>query len=59
MGNRQDVYMIVISRPEGKPVLEGLGVDGMIILKDLQDVVWQRGLFCRSELLSSTVNGID
>jgi hypothetical protein len=32
MGNRQGLYM-VLSRPEGKPHLEGLGVDRIIILK--------------------------
>jgi hypothetical protein len=58
MGNRQDVYMILISRPERNPVFEGLGEDRIIILKDLQDLVWQHRLFCGSEILSSTVNGI-
>jgi len=33
MGKRQGVYMVFISRPEGKTHLEGLGVDGKIILK--------------------------
>jgi hypothetical protein len=31
--DRQGVYMVLISRPEGKPHLEGLVVDVMIILK--------------------------
>jgi hypothetical protein len=31
--DRQGIYMVLISRPEGKPQLEGLVVDGMLILK--------------------------
>jgi len=33
MGNRQSLFMVLSRRPEGKPHLEGLGVDGIIILK--------------------------
>jgi len=33
MGDRQGVYMVLIRRPEGKTHLEGLSIDGMIILK--------------------------
>jgi hypothetical protein len=33
MGERQGVYMILISRLEGKTHLESLGVGGKIILK--------------------------
>ena len=30
MGNRQGLYMVLSRRPEGKPHLEGLGVDGIL-----------------------------
>jgi hypothetical protein len=33
MGNSQGLYVVLSRRPEGKPHLEGLGVDGIIILK--------------------------
>jgi len=33
MGDRQGVYMVLIRRPEGKTHLEGLSIDGTIILK--------------------------
>jgi hypothetical protein len=33
MGDRQGAYRVLVWRPEGKNHLEGLGVDGMIILQ--------------------------
>ena len=33
MGDRQGAYRVLVWRPEGKAHLEGLGVDGMVILK--------------------------
>jgi hypothetical protein len=33
VGNTQGLYMVLSRRPEGKPHLEGLVVDVMIILK--------------------------
>jgi hypothetical protein len=33
MGNRQSAYRVLVRRPEGKNHLEGLGVEGIMILK--------------------------
>jgi len=33
MGNRRDVYWILLEKPEGKNHLEDPGVDGRIILR--------------------------
>jgi hypothetical protein len=33
MGERRDVYKVLVGKPEGKNHLEHLGVDGRIILK--------------------------
>ena len=33
IGDRRDVYMVLVERPEGENHLEDLGVDGRIIRK--------------------------
>jgi hypothetical protein len=53
MGDRQGVYIVSIRRPEGKPHLEDLGVDGLILKGYARRRMGVASFECGSEPFSS------